>query len=216
LAICETLGVNVTPAPYKPERGFERGPKKCETLIIVCHTKPEFKGETMREAIRDIKEVSPRGVLRRVYRQNMTPDSNVTVKMCVDDTLRNGGIAQAVMDYAWSQIAREFNHEQRTDAIASVHDDISGVVTTIRKNTATLFEFPLPGGVMLGEANIKDLNLAIQEYARQSRGMLSCSIWLKEVRKKITGNKKVKNAMTLEDVGRLRIKAEKDSAKIVG
>ena len=170
----------------------------------------------MREAIRDIKEVSPRGVLRRVYRENMTPDRDETFKMCVADTLRDTGITEAVMDYAWSQIAREFNHEERVEAIASAHDDISGVVVAIRKNAATLFEFPLPGGVSLGEATVKDLDLAIQEYARQSRGMLSCSIWLKAVRKKITGNKKVKNSVTLEDIGKMRINAEKDSAKIVG
>lgn len=90
-------------------------------------------------------------------------------------------------------------------------DDVSGVVSHIRRNEATLYDFPLPPyGKKLGDATAIDLNDAIKEWSRQARGHIRSVRWMQAIKKTMGAAKTVRDAVELDVLRQLQVKVERE------
>lgn len=70
------------------------------------------------------------------------------------------------------------------------------VIALARGTVATLFDFPLPGGLLLKDANRHDLSEAIKFYAAQAKDMGAKAKWLELIAQCLTDKKRVSDVLT--------------------
>jgi hypothetical protein len=68
---------------------------------------------------------------------------------------------------------------------------------------ATLFDFPLPGGKRLGDANAAELRAAAERYMTQANDMGHKGRWLRAVAGKVGQHNRAEGAMTLKQLEEL-------------
>lgn len=162
------------------------------------------------------QSLSPRSLCLNLYKNHSDKDRETAIAECVREAKKDKKILDAALYLAFLAVSQYASHQLRSNLIEAVPDDLSGMLTTIDKNARTLYDYPLPGGVKLGDATQAQLDLGIEEYARQSRGMLSNSVWLKSVRKAMGKHEHVRDGVTLKIIATLRKKAEEQATKVVG
>ena len=158
---------------------------------------------------------SPRAICHDVYKQYVDEDRDIAIKKAVESVRRNPELLEAALHYAFLSIAAYYKHRLGARIINHGIDDVSGIVAEIDRNM-DFYDFPLPGGVRLGDATKVQLDVAIAEYVRQSRGMMSQVMWLRGIRSAMGKHKRVRNGVTLETIAGLRKKAETQADKAVG
>jgi hypothetical protein len=89
-------------------------------------------------------------------------------------------------------------------------DERRGQVIALAKATEnSLMNFPLPGGLRLGDAGRQSVLKAAEFYGKQSRDMGAKAIWLQLVAQSVTGTRTVRQCLTDDRLVELRTEAER-------
>jgi hypothetical protein len=73
---------------------------------------------------------------------------------------------------------------------------------------ATYYDFPLPGGVRLGDAMREEVKDAAGFFAKQSEDMGHKARWLQMIARATPADKRVRDALTLKKIESMKQKAE--------
>lgn len=131
-----------------------------------------------------------------------------------DEALRASVATEAVMIVA----ALKVQHEMRSDrakvwgaanarAAGSVPKAKVGVVALANGLAASLMNFPLAGGLRLGDATREDVLAQAAMYASASRDMGHKARWLEAVAARVAPGQKVREALTSEALSSLQAEA---------
>jgi hypothetical protein len=129
-------------------------------------------------------------------------------KRIEEDADLRSEILKPLIDGAIWTLIRNAAHRTRTSWKPSEEAEAAHgeSVARIRRVAASLYDWPLPGGIKLGRATAQTLEEAISIYESNEKRNGARKAWLREIKSKVKGDKTVAECLTEAQIERLRIK----------
>lgn len=130
--------------------------------------------------------------------------------------------AELVNDFVRDQceyLVRSMVHQQRervlshaspnhVDELTMTDQHGARVIALAYANVQSIFNFPIPGGKMLGEATGNEVRAAALEYLARGKTNSERGQWLMWIAERVGNQQKVKNALSETEILKLREKVE--------
>lgn len=146
-------------------------------------------------------------VIRDVWTQNEgnMPEaaSDLFSRVIGDQALLNDILPAVLMAWCREQISTHVGAIRIAAVQAAGANDADHSPRIRRVIAATLFDFPLPGGKRLGDANANEIRDGAQSYDRAGRDALHKARWLQRVADKVGRKNKAESALTLAQLEQL-------------
>ncbi len=125
--------------------------------------------------------------------------SVAAVNSLLNDTDTRDKYLDAAIEYAVWHAIRRIRRDVRTKAWtqAAAPDNTDGLHQLAQRNSLSLLDFPLPGGLLMGDAVAEDLKTAHKYYVTQAGSYVRNAKWMKKILDAV-GTKTVRDALTHE------------------
>lgn len=141
-----------------------------------------------------------------------TAEDSLSERLATDDALREAIIFIGVRE-AISKVV----HEQRRQMSRTVQhstpndDNVEGLYRLANQGAREFLDFPLPGGVRLGDADHEKIVAAQEVFRRNARGSYINQVWLGLIDKKLAKGKIVSDQFDQQALLKLKIQADNES-----
>jgi hypothetical protein len=169
-----------------------------------------------------LKKTSPEELLQQLARDalklnkgNVLPATDYLLARVTKDDHLFRALMRPLARQACYDLVRSFSRKNRNQVSRDADIRIANVgqrqrVEALAAGTATtLFDFPLPGGPLLGEATREELLAAAEFYHKQADDMDFKYRWLKRVASMVPEGKIAKDVLTDKQLTSLYEKAKK-------
>lgn len=170
--------------------------------------KPLTKERTLHDEARDFLVAAKGDVALATKRMAQKAlDDHAYLRRFLTETVR-AGCAEAIAKAQREQRGRLWNATAPNPERARAQ-----VIALAAGTIRSLMDFPLPGGLRLGDAGRDDVQVAAVFYGKQAKDMAGKSRWLHLIAQSLPPQKKVAEVLSLKRLEELREEVSRDDSR---